>query len=82
MPNPATKSCQNGKVTAKGAPKSAEAKGNGTKMHRRSRSGLLGLAKYLEGFTDDDLQAVSPAGFEGRSVMKDRVSAKLVGIWG
>ena len=55
MPNPATKSGQNSKVTATGAPKSAEAKGNGTKMHRRSRSGLLDVAKYLKGFIDDDV---------------------------
>ena len=54
MPNSANKSGQSNKATAMGAPQSAEPKTSGTKMHRRSRSGLILVAKYLKTSADRD----------------------------
>jgi hypothetical protein len=53
MPNPAIKSVQSSKATAMGAPKAADPKSSGMKMHRRSRSGSFFVIEIVETSADN-----------------------------
>lgn len=81
MPNAANKGGHNSKATAMAAPKSTEHKASGTKMHRRSRSGMPTVSSQKAVSTDRISQVASPADSVGRSVMREEVIARLASIW-
>ena len=62
------------------APKQSPAKVNGaSKMHRRSRSGMQLRLLPSRQSTKVGIKDVIPVASEGRSVMKAKICAKLVG---